>query len=117
MFDHLAPLGVSLGSFGVSLGDLRVPIGSLVVPIGTLWGLWGCFWLTLSSVGSLWEILLIIFCDFCTSGWEFAGFVSAGHMKWMQEFGKLSIAYGIELQHIRNDFNYQRASRSLLRQV
>ena len=42
---------------------------------------------------------------------------AAGHMKWMQEFGKLCIAYGIELQHIRNDFNYQRASRSLLRQV
>ena len=42
---------------------------------------------------------------------------AAGHMEWMQEFGKLCIAYGIELQHIRSDFNYQRASRSLLRQV
>ena len=40
-----------------------------------------------------------------------------GHMKWIQKFGKLCLADGICLQNIRNDFNYQRASRSLLRQV
>ena len=42
---------------------------------------------------------------------------AVGHMKWIQKFGQLCFAYGIFLQHIRNDFNCQRASRSLLRQV
>ena len=58
-----------------------------------------------------------IFREHVRRGQGRAAGAAAGHMEWMQEFGKLCIAYGIELQHIRSDFNYQRASRSLLRQV